>query len=250
MEHDCKPLDVTLSKKWGPRMNVHLTSHLAVTSLSYEGTDATPWRFFPPSKRSSWSLRYQRGWNVPHPSIIFAAATSYLHHIWWEKNLQNCHAAGCLQVPTPRCDGIDKETSAEDSAEYGDLWFSVHLNCGKYFLLYDMDLMLWYYALRRQLQQEQGVVRIAVYQMCISFPQISLSNYVHFLPDMGLISNNDFEDKLALLLKHFLLSNKTTLSIQLVVSLKASSASHETRQIITNMKKQFSLAAYITNSAL
>ena len=33
--------------------------------------------FYPPNESSSWSLRFQWGWNAPYPSIISTAATCY-----------------------------------------------------------------------------------------------------------------------------------------------------------------------------
>ena len=100
-----------------------------------------------------------------------------------------------------------------------------------------MNLKSAYYALRRQLQQEHGIVWIGVYHMCISFSKISLPNYVHFLRNMGLALAYDFDDKLALLRQHILRTDKTTLSVHLAVSLKVSASSHETKRIITNMNK-------------
>ena len=52
--------------------------------------------FLPPNECSSWSLCSQWEWNVPHPSIISAAATRYLH-VWWRKNSPSRLAVGCLR---------------------------------------------------------------------------------------------------------------------------------------------------------
>ena len=60
----------------------------------------------------------------------------------------------------------------------------------------------------------------------------------------------EFDDKLALLRQHFLHSDKTTISINFVLSVKVSAPLHETIQIIPNMKKQSSHSAYITSNAL
>ena len=115
-----------------------------------------------------------------HRSIISAVAAYYHHHIWWRKNSQCRHSVGCVQVKTPGCAGINKETSSEQSAEFRELWFSVHPNCEKYFLLY-----------------AKRIIWIAAYRMSIPFPHVSLPNYVYFLGKMGLILAYDFEDELA-----------------------------------------------------
>ena len=67
---------------------------------------------------------------------------------------------------------------------------------------------------------------------------------------MGLVLAYDLDYKLALLRQHLLRWDKTTLSIHLVVSWKVLCSSYETRQIITNIKKQSFHTAYVTNSAL
>ena len=158
------------------------TTHHTVTYLSYKDTDATPWGFS--SVQWTHFLEFTISLRVKCTSSVHDIRSGHLlpSSYLMRKNSRSRHAVGCLQVLTPGHAGIDKETSADYNAEFGYLWFSVHSNCGKYFLLYAMDLLRsFYYALEQQIQKEHDFIRISVHHMCIPFPQISLPNYEHFL---------------------------------------------------------------------